>query len=347
MSADRTVEPIEYFEPQPIRAGWGIKLYSLTWVILGVGAAGFMATSVEWPTVHDRVVADLGIERPDKTLVRRLRREIAGLKQQRARQNRKIASLSDELAAAKRQLAARPMIPSASRKAADARTPGDGPGSAQGAAPLKRPSLADNAADAALANTAGDANATASAQAQTAASNGRVLSASEAPPLPFRITARERSRAQAEIARNPARPAPITTGSVRRGPKPDGRPPTSASGLGAGGFGETVVVSAAPRQQPQAEATRGSVVGDVLGVRLSSAPSLDSLRFSWQVLRERHGSVLEGLQPRYRVIEGGANGPIYQLVAGPVTRVQADALCDAMRNRREPCSRDSLPGQTL
>jgi len=260
MSADRTAEPIEYFEPQPIRAGWGVKLYSLSWVMFGVGAAGFMATSVEWPTIHERVVADLGIEQPDKTLIGRLRREIAALKQQRARQNRKIASLSDDLAAAKRQLAARPMIPSDNRKAADARAPGDGPALAQAAAPSQRPSLGADAADAAPANAGDDTNANAPALTQQPASTGRVLSVGEAPPLPFRVTARERSRAQAEIARNPARPAPITTGSVRRGPKPNGRPPTSASGFGAGGFGETVVVSAAPREQPQADAARGTAV---------------------------------------------------------------------------------------
>src|SRR5262249_9639585 len=81
------------------------------------------------------------------------------------------------------------------------------------------------------------------------------------------------------------------------------------------------------------------------GVQLAAGPSLDAMRLSWTVLRERHGAVLAALTPR--VVAPRGEGP-YRLVAGPLpTRAEADKVCADLGVGRQGCFATSFMGEPL
>jgi hypothetical protein len=65
-------------------------------------------------------------------------------------------------------------------------------------------------------------------------------------------------------------------------------------------------------------------------VQLAAGPTLDSLRLSWNLLRDRHGAPLASLQPRF--IAPRAEGGPYRLLAGPLpSKADADKVCADIR----------------
>jgi hypothetical protein len=84
-----------------------------------------------------------------------------------------------------------------------------------------------------------------------------------------------------------------------------------------------------------------------LGVKLSTAPSLDSLRLSWSLLAEKHGDTLKSMEARY-VTSGDPNNPAYDLVAGPVkSKAEANKVCKALQAQGTPCKVGAFTGEQL
>jgi hypothetical protein len=81
-------------------------------------------------------------------------------------------------------------------------------------------------------------------------------------------------------------------------------------------------------------------------VQLAAGPSLDALRLSWSLLRERHGSALGTLQPR--VVPPRTEGGPYRLLAGPFqSKAEADKACTDMGVSRKSCFPTAYIGQPL
>ena len=107
--------------------------------------------------------------------------------------------------------------------------------------------------------------------------------------------------------------------------------PAAAAGDQAISFGPAVVK---PAPKP-------------LGVRLSSAASVDALRLSWSLLADRHGSALKNLVPRY-VAAGDAQNPSFDLIAGPIkSGAQAKRLCKTLTDASTPCKVSDFGGDAL
>ena len=84
-----------------------------------------------------------------------------------------------------------------------------------------------------------------------------------------------------------------------------------------------------------------------VGLRLSSASDIDSLRLSWSLLSEKHGDTLKEMQPRVTA-SGNAANPNFDLIAGPVkSRAEATKLCKALAAQNVPCKVGTYAGDTL
>jgi hypothetical protein len=81
-------------------------------------------------------------------------------------------------------------------------------------------------------------------------------------------------------------------------------------------------------------------------VQLAAGPSLDALRLSWSLLRERHGGALATLQPRF--VPPRAEGGPYRLLAGPFqSKAEADKACADIGVGRKGCFSTPYVGQPL
>ena len=81
-------------------------------------------------------------------------------------------------------------------------------------------------------------------------------------------------------------------------------------------------------------------------VQLAAGPSLDALRLSWNLLRERHGGALTSLQPRF--VPPRTEGGPYRLLAGPLpSKADADKVCADMGVGRKGCFSTGYTGQPL
>jgi uncharacterized protein YoxC len=88
-------------------------------------------------------------------------------------------------------------------------------------------------------------------------------------------------------------------------------------------------------------------VGPQLGLQIATGPSVDSLRLSWTLLKERHGPGLSGLQPRYTTDMAGSE-QTYDLVVGPVASAdEARRLCHELSLKGTPCSLGRFTGDAL
>ena len=102
-------------------------------------------------------------------------------------------------------------------------------------------------------------------------------------------------------------------------------------------------VAAAPGRTVTAAAPNAGLPS---GVQLASAPSLDALRLSWQLVQESHKSLVRGLEPR--VVETPGDPPSYRLIAGPMASSEdADRLCERLRTRRVTCAVVPFAGKPL
>ncbi len=81
-------------------------------------------------------------------------------------------------------------------------------------------------------------------------------------------------------------------------------------------------------------------------VQLAAGPSLDALRLSWSLLRERHAGALGTLQPRF--VPPRTDGGPYRLLAGPFqSKAEADKACTDMGVSRKSCFPTAYIGQPL
>lgn len=93
--------------------------------------------------------------------------------------------------------------------------------------------------------------------------------------------------------------------------------------------------------------TAAANVGTQLGLQIATGPSVDSLRLSWTLLKERHGAGLNGLQPRYTTDMSGSE-QTYDLVVGPVASAdEARRLCHELSLKGTPCSMGRFTGDAL
>ncbi|MEO0729343.1 MAG: hypothetical protein AAFY64_03055 [Pseudomonadota bacterium] len=338
------------------------RLYPLVWSIAAICAGVYLGTSVAWSTLYDRLGIGAQTAKVDQ---QRSNQQIAALRTQNgalaaerdkqgaiARQHFK--NLQNARALLRREREAKVAL-EREIAALNARGPASSSNKLDDGEATARSS--DTTSPAPAANVPTTLNAAPVAAAPQPAPVVARRSGPR-PPLPVRAPT-ERPTPAARVARNASalaggqpNTASISTGSVQERPKNEAKaqgrpqlptaqpsslanPPAPAAATPAINFGEPVVTSAAPSP-------------DVVALKLSRAPSLGSLRLSWRVLSERHGSVLQGLRPRYRTAPNGVGGQAFELIAGPVlSRAEADQLCGLLRVQDVPCSISSFIGTTL
>lgn len=84
-----------------------------------------------------------------------------------------------------------------------------------------------------------------------------------------------------------------------------------------------------------------------LGIKISTAASVDSLRLSWELLSELHADKLGKLQPRYRANANPTN-PGYDLIAGPLkSQSEAAKVCKSFTDIGMSCSVNTFGGNAL
>lgn len=124
-------------------------------------------------------------------------------------------------------------------------------------------------------------------------------------------------------------------------PRPQAPKPTSKPQLKTGSIDKAATPAIAFGPATVTPAARP------IGVRLATAPSIDSLRLSWNALRDRHGPLLQQLQPRYT--SGlDATGMTYDLIAGPF-QSQSDAteVCARLHSNGTRCALGEFSGNAL
>ena len=154
--------------------------------------------------------------------------------------------------------------------------------------------------------------------------------------------------------------APVTTEATAEQPRVINAPEPVAQttgevldpGKSTASAPATAVVAAAPAPAAadQALSFGPAVVKPApkpVGVRLSSAASVDALRLSWSVLADRHGAALKNLVPRY-VAGGDPQNPSFDLIAGPIkSSAQAKRLCKTLTDASTPCKVGEFAGDAL
>lgn len=86
--------------------------------------------------------------------------------------------------------------------------------------------------------------------------------------------------------------------------------------------------------------------GRSLGLGLSTGPSLDALRLSWQLLQDRHPNDLGGLKASY--VRSDQRPYSYRLVVGPVrSSDEARKICNSIKLPRSGCSILTFGGKPL
>lgn len=113
-------------------------------------------------------------------------------------------------------------------------------------------------------------------------------------------------------------------------------------------FGPPTVTTTVPVPPgPGASLNAGSNGSGPFAVQIATGPSVDSLRLSWTLLNERHGSTLSALEPRYKT--DTADGETsYDLVVGPVADADAARrLCQELAVKATPCAVSRFTGSAL
>ncbi len=141
------------------------------------------------------------------------------------------------------------------------------------------------------------------------------------PPPPERGPERP---AVARVALKPAAPAQ---------PRPSAQKAPAAPDIS---FGPATVTAAA--EEPAA-----------LGVLLATGSSVESLRLTWRLLKERHALDFHGLQPRYIIRENpSAPERKYALIAGPVASASEIArVCSILVTEGLECRTRDFAGNAL
>jgi sporulation related protein len=164
------------------------------------------------------------------------------------------------------------------------------------------------------------------------------------PPPTTKLRTVERTKAAAEKRQAGGEPprAPHII-SVPEAPKPTIRPEAEAAKteLPKIETGSIVAPPAITFGEPEVTPAR-----QAFAVQLAAGPTLDSLRLSWNLLRDRHGAPLASLQPRFIAprVEGGP----YRLLAGPLpSKADADKVCADIRVGKQGCFSTPYIGDPL
>jgi len=324
-------------------------MYVMTWSFLGVTAAVYLATAVSWAELGERFAPAPAALQQQTNEAQRASAEHDGtiqlLRSENAALARRItdldATLTEERAVAqslRKDLAAMKATraqPAANADSGPSNTVEVGAGRVPDPATLSGGQVAlrglpgvqtlNGSAGAGPSEKPQDRVPVAPPVQTTEVSAPEIEQPNRYPPLPPRVPR--------EILASTPTASDISTGSVARVSPP--RPEERAT---------APVAFGAPTVRP-AQTDEGA---DGVALRLSSAPSISSLRLSWRVLRERHGSILSGLNPRFRTVPDGPTGVTYQLVAGPIaSRTEADQVCTILRAQDVGCAIDAFAGDPL
>lgn len=153
----------------------------------------------------------------------------------------------------------------------------------------------------------------------------------------------ERNAAQAseKVAAAPAAPKKVAAAAPAAAPA---KPAAPAAAKPATPAAPAKSIETGSIEQPKAGAP---VKPAPVGVLLATGPSLDSLRLSWQILNDRHGTTMKQLQPRY-VVSGKADERTYGLVAGPLANVAAAKdVCKTMSDNGISCEVSQYRGNAF
>lgn len=309
-------------------------LYVLTWLLLGGAATAYLGAVSLKPDLVGGLVASRRAAPEDNATARAptepnpAQVEVSRLRTALGQRDAEMKSLQLRVAGLQKDLEA-------------ARSTGDA--NAATAAATKAPAVAPvAAADSATAATTGAGTAAKPA--------GKPLEVQivNATPVPLSM------QAAAPAAPAPAEalvanvPPPVRRPDLRDtvGPSIGARIETGSLSAPATAAAAKVPAASAPIAFGPAVVTRNKAAEPVVGVRLSSGPSVDALRLSWSLMSERYGSELGSLEPRY--IAGGNTAAPYALIAGPVgDKTQAKALCQSLQQKGIPCSVDDYKGNAL
>ena len=194
------------------------------------------------------------------------------------------------------------------------------------------------------------------AQARLAALEERVttmaaptLPAAQPAPTPAakqRTTAERRQKA-AESSRAPTRIISVAE-SLKAEPAPAAKSESEAPKLATPKIETPKIETGSIPAQPTITFGDPEVtpVRQAFAVQLAAGPSLDSLRLSWSLLRDRHGGALASLQPRF--VPPRAEGGPYRLLAGPLpSKADADKVCADLGVGRQGCFSTAYVGEPL
>lgn len=105
---------------------------------------------------------------------------------------------------------------------------------------------------------------------------------------------------------------------------------------------------AAPPPSAAADDAEGGLARTEFGVDLGGAPSVASLRNSWERIRRNHSSSLEGLRPVIGIREGRGGQVELRLVVGPISNAgNAAKLCATLARTGMSCQPTIFEGQRL
>lgn len=98
---------------------------------------------------------------------------------------------------------------------------------------------------------------------------------------------------------------------------------------------------------PGDAAAAAAAAGRQIGVQIAKGPSVDSLRLSWTLLNERHGTAISSYAPRVSTDVSGPN-QTYDLVIGPLASTdEARKLCHELAMKATPCQVTRYTGDAL
>lgn len=168
----------------------------------------------------------------------------------------------------------------------------------------------------------------------------------------------DQKAAQEQASKPPPAASPIVTGSITVPPPPDRGPPRPAISRSQLSTAATPARTAQITRKAPPKKTRiafgppvvtPSAETPALAILLATGSSVESLRNTWNMLKQRHSSALGDLNPRY-IIERNSNAPDrkYALLAGPViSATDVARVCSVLVSEGLNCRTRSFTGNSL
>ncbi len=159
----------------------------------------------------------------------------------------------------------------------------------------------------------------------------------------------QKKAAVAQASKPPPATSPIVTGSITVPPPPGRGPPRPAAKPAK----TTQITRKAPPKKTNIAfgpaVVTPSVETPALAILLATGSSVESLRATWNTLRQRHSNALYNLNPRY-IIERNPDAPDrkYALLAGPViSATDVARVCSVLVSEGLNCRTRSFTGNSL